>query len=85
MKNCTCKLIQVRPPMLDTVLGFLTKLLDQVKYLAAALFVRRATQIEVNRDELAATADIQKEQLDIAAAPDDAAADIRKQLRDGKL
>lgn len=71
--------------MLETVLNFLTKVLDQIKYFAAAFFIRRATQIEVNRDELAQENDVKQKQLEISAAPADSPDVIRQRMRDGDL
>ncbi len=71
--------------MVEAVLNFLSKLLDQLKYVAAALFIRRATQIEVNRDTLAKQNDAKQKQLEIAAAPADRPDVIRQRMRDGDL
>lgn len=71
--------------MLEAILSFLGKVVDNLKYAATFLFIRRSTQIESNRDALAAKSDIQKEQLDLAARPLPDADDVRRRMRDGKL
>lgn len=71
--------------MLEAVLSFFGKLLDNLKYLAAFLFIRRSTKIETDRDALAQKTDIQKEQLDIATRPLPDADDVRQRMRDDQL
>lgn len=63
----------------------LLKLIDGLKYLVAALFIRRSTKIEVQKDEIKKASEIKTEQLRIAAQPPADAAALRRRMRDGQL
>lgn len=71
--------------MLESVLSFIEKVVDALKYAATFFFIRRSTQIESERDALAEKANIQKEQLEIASQPLPDADVVRQRMRDGKL
>lgn len=71
--------------MWAAVTGLLGKFLDLLKPALAFFYVRRATKIEDDRDDLKETAEVQKQQIEIASRPADPPSTVRDRMRNGGL
>lgn len=75
--------------MLQTLLNAIPawglKIIDFFKGLLAALYIRRSTRIESERDVLHDANNIKNQQLEISARPPDDPDAVRDRMRDNKF
>lgn len=71
--------------MSESLKALLAQILEAVQKVAAFLYVRWATQQEVENRALKDLKDTKAEQLDISSKPADDPAAVRGRMRDGQL
>ncbi|MDP7142670.1 MAG: hypothetical protein QGH69_05085 [Alphaproteobacteria bacterium] len=70
---------------MQKILSLIPSLIDALKWVGGLLYIRRSTQIESERDALAQTNDIQKQQLEIAADPLADPRDVRDSMQNDEF